>query len=189
MEKCDVGWGDFLEFSKLFFNEEMWRGMRWCDMLLEFLELFSIEKGDVSWCDFLGFLELFFNREMWCGILVEFLELFFHGERWHDIRWFSWIFWIVFQCRKIMWHKVIWHTPWFFRNIFQCRKMTWYEMMWHSCILRKLKLVICSGSYKYTYRHLVIRYLGWGSRKARRCKINLGDEHGGFYTGSDPLEE
>jgi hypothetical protein len=44
MEKCDVGWGNFLEFLELFFNGEMW-----CGMLLEFSELF-------------------FNRERWFGI-------------------------------------------------------------------------------------------------------------------------
>jgi hypothetical protein len=35
MEKCDVGLGDFLQFSELFFNGEMYRGM-----LIEFLKLF-----------------------------------------------------------------------------------------------------------------------------------------------------
>jgi hypothetical protein len=33
-----------------------------------------------------------------------------------------------------------------FQNIFQRRKITWHEMMWHSYMLRKLKLMTCSGS-------------------------------------------
>jgi hypothetical protein len=89
MEKCDIGWGDFLEFSKLFFYGEMW-----CGMLIEFLELFSIEKCDVAWGDFHEFLELILNREMWLSMrwydmLLEFLELFFNEESWCGMRWFS----------------------------------------------------------------------------------------------------
>jgi hypothetical protein len=37
MEKDDMTWDDVVE---LFFNVEIWRGMWWCDMFLEFLELF-----------------------------------------------------------------------------------------------------------------------------------------------------
>jgi hypothetical protein len=58
-----------LKFSKLFFNREIWCGMRWfieylelffrrerwCDMLFKILELFSMEKGDMTWGDFLYF--------------------------------------------------------------------------------------------------------------------------------------
>jgi hypothetical protein len=101
MENCDVGRGDFLEFLELFFNGEMWHGIRYCGMHLEFQDYFSIEKGD-----FLEFLELFliekgdvacylnfqnyFSMEkgdMAWGDFLEFLELFFIGERWCDIRW------------------------------------------------------------------------------------------------------
>jgi hypothetical protein len=41
---------------------------------------------------------------------------------------------------------MMWHPNWIFRNIFQCRKMTWHEMMWHTCMLRELKLMTCSWS-------------------------------------------
>jgi hypothetical protein len=45
----------FLNFLELFFNREMWRDMRWYDMLLEFLELFLMKK--VTWYEviFLNF--------------------------------------------------------------------------------------------------------------------------------------
>jgi hypothetical protein len=43
----------------------MWHGIRWCSMLLKFLELFVKRE---RWCDMLlEFSELFFNRKRWCG--------------------------------------------------------------------------------------------------------------------------
>jgi hypothetical protein len=61
IKKGDVEWGDFLEFLELFFNRERWHGMRWCDRLLEFEELFfnSMEKGDITSAIFLNFLNYF----------------------------------------------------------------------------------------------------------------------------------
>jgi hypothetical protein len=93
MEKCDVTWGDFLEYLELFFNGKIWCGMRWCDMIVEFLELFfNRARWCVAWGDFLELLELFFNRESWFGMLLEFLELFFNGERWCGMKvYFSWV--------------------------------------------------------------------------------------------------
>jgi hypothetical protein len=46
MEKGDVARGYFFE---IFFNEERWHGIRWCDMLLEFLDFFSMKKDDMAW--------------------------------------------------------------------------------------------------------------------------------------------
>jgi hypothetical protein len=99
-----MGWGDFLQFSELFFQwRNMTYDMRWCGMLLKFSELFVNREGDVAWGDF---FELFFNIERWrawgdvtcylnfqnyvlmekCdvtwGDFLKFLELFFKGERW-----------------------------------------------------------------------------------------------------------
>jgi hypothetical protein len=51
MEKGDVTWGDFLVFLELFFNEKRWCGIKWCDMLLEFSEIFSMKKDDMAWDD------------------------------------------------------------------------------------------------------------------------------------------
>jgi hypothetical protein len=51
-------------FFELFFNGEMWRGMRW----------------------FTWILELFFNGQMWHGMLLKFTELFFNRERWCGMR-------------------------------------------------------------------------------------------------------
>jgi hypothetical protein len=48
MEKGDVAWGDYLKFLELFFNEERWRGIRWCGMFIEFLEIFFKEKDDMA---------------------------------------------------------------------------------------------------------------------------------------------
>jgi hypothetical protein len=69
MEKCDVVWGDLLEFYNYFLMDK-------CDMacFLNLQNYFSIEKGDVVWGNFLKCLELFFNREMW------------HGMRWHGMQ-------------------------------------------------------------------------------------------------------
>jgi hypothetical protein len=79
---------DFLKFLELFFNREMWCGMRWCDMLLEFSELFCDRKGNVPWDYFLDFLKLFFNWESWHGMLLEFLEIFLMEKddmAWDDV--------------------------------------------------------------------------------------------------------
>jgi hypothetical protein len=80
-----MGWEDFFEFSELFFNREMWRGMRWCGMLLEFVELFLIEKCDVIWSDVACYLNFknYFSMEkgdMLCGDFLKFLELFFNEK-------------------------------------------------------------------------------------------------------------
>jgi hypothetical protein len=57
MEKGDVAWDDFLEFLELFFNGERWRGIKWCDMLLKFSEIFFNNNEeiwyDMRWCDIL----------------------------------------------------------------------------------------------------------------------------------------
>jgi hypothetical protein len=71
MEKCDVSWGDVtcsLNFFKLVFNRERLCVMRWCGMLIGFLELFFIGEmwHDKRW--FFKFFKLFFYGERWCGI-------------------------------------------------------------------------------------------------------------------------
>jgi hypothetical protein len=98
MEKCDVRWGDLLEFLELFLMEKY-------DVIggdvaysLNFQNYFSIENGDVAWGHFLEFLELFLNREMW------------HA---------TWIFRIIFQWRKVMWHEMIFLN---FKNYFSMEK-------------------------------------------------------------------
>jgi hypothetical protein len=87
-----MGWDDFLKFLELFFNREMWHGMGWYRMIIEFSKIFFNRESDVTWVDFLKFLQLFFNRERRCGMLLEFLDLFFNGEMWHNMRWFFLIF-------------------------------------------------------------------------------------------------
>jgi hypothetical protein len=59
MEKCDMGWDDFLKFLELFFNREMWHGMGWYCMVIEFSKIFLIEK--VMWHEliFLNFYNYF----------------------------------------------------------------------------------------------------------------------------------
>jgi hypothetical protein len=130
MEKYDMGWGDFLKFFELFFNGEMWSGMRWCGMLFEFSELFF--NTNVMWhvmmwfslffriifqyrcdvtCDdvicYLNFQNYFSMEKggVACGVFLEFLELFFSGERWRDIRWCG----IIFEFSKIFFNEERWH--------------------------------------------------------------------------------
>jgi hypothetical protein len=45
----------------------------------------------------------------------------------------------------------MWYATWIFKIIFKWRKMTWHELMWHTCMLRELKLMTYSKSYKYKY--------------------------------------
>jgi hypothetical protein len=67
-KKCDVTWGDFLEWLELFFKRKVI--CRDVTCYLNFYNYFSMEKCDVAWGDFLKFLELFFNRERWHDMVM-----------------------------------------------------------------------------------------------------------------------
>jgi hypothetical protein len=103
MEKCDVGWSDFLKFSELFFNGEMWRHevmwhapwifriifnreVMWHEVIfLNFYNYFSIEKGDMAcYLNFQNYFSMEKGDVAWADFL-EFLELFFNGERWRGM--------------------------------------------------------------------------------------------------------
>jgi hypothetical protein len=63
----------FLEFFELFFNGEIWRGMRWFSWIFRII----FQWGNVTWRDM-----------RWCGMLLKFLELFLNREMWCGMRWF-----------------------------------------------------------------------------------------------------
>jgi hypothetical protein len=88
-------------------------------------------------------------------MLLKFLELFFNGESWWSMRWFYLFFRNIFNGEK--WCDIRWCSMLIeFLEIFFIGER-WHVMRWCGILnmFRELKLMTCSGSYKYKY----IRFL------------------------------